>query len=74
MPHMISWADTERDLTAWLGNAMQSNALLETYKLERPIKERYGAALKAVKANTKDTSRTEGTGRGRVPPRRLAAS
>jgi len=40
VPHMISWADTERDLTAWLGNAMQSNALLETYKLERSIKDR----------------------------------
>lgn len=39
VPHMISWADTERDLSAWLGNAMQSNALHELYKLERPIKE-----------------------------------
>ncbi|MFN7022014.1 MAG: glycoside hydrolase family 57 protein [Phycisphaerales bacterium] len=45
VPHMISWADTERDLTAWLGNSMQSNALLETYKLERPIKERLARAL-----------------------------
>ena len=33
VPHMISWADTERDLSAWLGNAMQSNALHELYKL-----------------------------------------
>ena len=39
VPHMISWADTERDLSAWLGNAMQSNALVETYKLEKPIKK-----------------------------------
>ncbi|MEM1424536.1 MAG: glycoside hydrolase family 57 protein, partial [Planctomycetota bacterium] len=38
-PHMTSWADTERDLSAWLGNAMQSNALTETYKLEKPIKD-----------------------------------
>lgn len=38
-PHMISWADTERDLSAWLGNAMQSNALHELYKLEQPIKQ-----------------------------------
>lgn len=38
VPHMISWADTERDLSAWLGNAMQSNALHELYKLEAPIK------------------------------------
>ncbi|MHC4295027.1 MAG: glycoside hydrolase family 57 protein, partial [Planctomycetota bacterium] len=27
VPHMISWADTERDLSAWLGNSMQANAL-----------------------------------------------
>jgi alpha-amylase len=40
VPHMISWADSERDLSAWLGNAMQSNALHELYKLEGPLKER----------------------------------
>jgi len=38
VPHMISWADTERDLSAWLGNAMQSNALHELYKLEAQVK------------------------------------
>src|SRR4029079_8039003 len=37
---MISWAGTERDLSAWLGNAMQSNALHELYKLEGPLKEK----------------------------------
>jgi len=36
--NLISWADTERDLSAWLGNAMQSNALQETYKLEAAVK------------------------------------
>ena len=36
---MISWADAERDLTAWLGNAMQSNALHEVYRIERLIKD-----------------------------------
>jgi alpha-amylase len=40
VPHMISWADTERDLSAWLGNAMQSNAAHELYKLEAPLKEK----------------------------------
>lgn len=40
VPHMISWADTERDLSAWLGNAMQSNALHELYKLEGLLKEK----------------------------------
>lgn len=38
VPHMISWADTERDLSAWLGNAMQSNALHELYRLEGDVK------------------------------------
>lgn len=28
----------ERDLSAWLGNAMQSNAIHELYRLERKIK------------------------------------
>jgi len=44
-PHMISWADTERDLSAWLGNAMQSNALHELYRLEGPIKAANDPAL-----------------------------
>ena len=39
VPHMISWADTERDLSAWLGNAMQSNALHELYRLEQLVKQ-----------------------------------
>lgn len=39
VPNMISWADTERDLSAWLGNAMQGNALHELYKLEEAVKE-----------------------------------
>ncbi len=38
VPHMISWADTERDLSAWLGNAMQSNALHELYRLENAVR------------------------------------
>ncbi|MFG0330630.1 MAG: glycoside hydrolase family 57 protein [Phycisphaerales bacterium] len=39
VPYMISWADTERDLSAWLGNAMQTNALHEIYRLEGVVKE-----------------------------------
>ncbi|MFH1719661.1 MAG: glycoside hydrolase family 57 protein [Planctomycetota bacterium] len=38
VPHIISWADTERDLSAWLGNAMQSNAIHELYRIEKKIK------------------------------------
>jgi len=39
VPHLISWADTERDLSAWLGNAMQSNALHELCRIEKKIKK-----------------------------------
>jgi alpha-amylase len=35
---VISWADTERDISAWVGNAMQSNAIHELYKLEKQVK------------------------------------
>lgn len=37
--HVISWADIERDLSAWVGNAMQSNAIHELYRLEKKIKK-----------------------------------
>ncbi len=35
--HTITWADTERDLTAWLGNAMQQDAIQALYKYESKI-------------------------------------
>jgi len=38
VPGITSWADTERDLSAWLGNAMQQNAVAELYKLEKVVK------------------------------------
>ncbi len=38
VPHLISWADIERDLSAWLGNAMQSNAIHELYRIEKRIR------------------------------------
>jgi alpha-amylase len=37
MPHTVTWADTERDLTAWLGNRMQQEALRHLYNLEEDI-------------------------------------
>ena len=39
VPHLISWADMERDLSAWLGNPMQSNAIHELYRMEPSIKK-----------------------------------
>jgi alpha-amylase len=38
VPHLTSWADTERDLSAWLGNAMQVSAIHELYQLERGVR------------------------------------
>jgi alpha-amylase len=38
VPVPISWADEARDLGAWMGNAMQTNALEELYALEKPLK------------------------------------
>lgn len=37
VPHILTWADTERDLTAWNGNAMQQDALDTLYRLKKPI-------------------------------------
>lgn len=34
VPHTISWADVERDLSAWLGNSMQTSAITSLYGLE----------------------------------------
>lgn len=33
VPHPISWADEERDLTAWLGNDLQDEAFSSLYKV-----------------------------------------
>ncbi len=38
VPHALSWADTERDLSAWLGNTMQQSALERIYALEKQVK------------------------------------
>ncbi|MDG1837856.1 MAG: glycoside hydrolase family 57 protein [Phycisphaerales bacterium] len=42
-PDPVSWADSERDLSAWLGNAMQDNAAAELYRLEGPVREAHVA-------------------------------
>ncbi|MFH1913815.1 MAG: glycoside hydrolase family 57 protein [Pseudomonadota bacterium] len=34
VPHFTSWADLERDVTAWLGNPMQDQAAVLAYALE----------------------------------------
>jgi len=37
MPATVTWADAERDLTAWLGNSMQQEAMGHLYALEADI-------------------------------------
>jgi len=37
MPNTVTWADSERDLTAWLGNGMQHEAMRYLYSLEQDI-------------------------------------
>ena len=40
VPYPMSWADEERDLTAWLGNELQDEAFNNLYKLYDKIKEK----------------------------------
>ena len=37
MPNTVTWADTERDLTAWLGNSMQQEAMKYLYALKSRV-------------------------------------
>lgn len=37
MPNTVTWADSERDLTAWLGNDMQHEALRHLYAIEDAV-------------------------------------
>lgn len=37
VPQYVSWADVERDLSAWRSNAMQSDALASLYALEKRV-------------------------------------
>lgn len=39
MPDVVTWADTERDLSAWLGNRMQQESQNYIYALEQSILE-----------------------------------
>lgn len=37
IPHILTWADTDRDLSAWTGNEIQQAAISEIYKLENDV-------------------------------------
>lgn len=45
VPYTISWADVERDLSAWLGNSMQASAITSLYGLEKLILDTGDLAL-----------------------------
>ena len=38
IPHYLSWADVDRDLSAWIGNQMQQNALHQIFQIENDVK------------------------------------
>ncbi|MFZ4439475.1 MAG: alpha-amylase, partial [Syntrophales bacterium] len=44
-PGFISWADEERDTTAWLGNAMQQDAAGKLYALRAAVLRRKDEGL-----------------------------
>lgn len=37
-PHVMSWADEERDVTAWLGNELQNEAFAKLYAMRESVK------------------------------------
>lgn len=37
VPHYVSWADVERDLSAWRSNSLQHDALHKIYELEKEV-------------------------------------
>jgi alpha-amylase len=39
VPYPISWADEERDLTAWLGNELQDEAFDNLYKIQDKVRK-----------------------------------
>ena len=46
-PDVTSWADTERDLSAWNGNAMQASAIQSLYAMQGAVHAARDAALLA---------------------------
>jgi alpha-amylase len=45
MPHVVTWADSERDLSAWNGNDLQKEALRYVYDLENEVLQTGDARL-----------------------------
>lgn len=47
VPHFVSWADVERDLSAWLSNEMQQNSAEKLFALEKDVLKKKDAGLLA---------------------------
>ena len=45
VPHVLTWADTERDLTAWIGNEIQQTSIKALYDLEEEVLRTADATL-----------------------------
>ena len=45
IPYLVSWADIERDVSAWTGNEMQRAALAKIYEIEKAVQESGDAQL-----------------------------
>ena len=45
VPHVLTWADTDRDLTAWVGNDIQKDAIKCIYALEEDVLRTQDATL-----------------------------
>jgi alpha-amylase len=48
VPQTISWADLERDTSAWMGNPLQDSALAEIYNLEKKVRKKGDPALTSI--------------------------
>lgn len=46
--NILTWADTERDLSAWTGNSMQKSALMKIYELEEEVMSSEDERIKDV--------------------------
>lgn len=45
VPDVLTWADVDRDLTAWVGNEIQRDAIATTYRLEEKVRQIKDSAL-----------------------------
>jgi len=45
VPHILTWADTDRDLTAWVGNDIQKDAISSIYAMESDVMKTKNNAL-----------------------------